>query len=400
MSSSRSCKRKFPINYLTENFQSFWKKCFLFIFPPSRAEYIIELSSNKSLLNTYKDFKSQIKYFTLYFFCILIISAAFQLPFLESLQPIRPKSFGQIGKFVFIGQAFGCIEVLVIRIWLYYLIYNKKDPLKIEFVQLITLLDKKKNDIILKRANMVIVNTTLTAYIFHTLELFLIINDAESISRIILSTIHTLGYFQLVRIGITDGPILYTFAVAGFSVVHDQVLTLRQMVNHCGILYPIHQVIEKYFVTINSVRKLNSLTGSLLMTSNLLVIPIASVVIISFLIPINGWTMRIAKHAILGTGFIYSVRGYVLIALLSKIETSVKKLQYSINSIIARRSFNDPIRLKVLKVILEDITSERSRISVREIGSKVDQMDFYNSIVSTLSIVTLLFTLRNSMNNF
>lgn len=370
----------------------FVKNFYIYLFPLMQAKSITMWACDGLLFDHFTSSIEILEKIFIIILYILTMLTGFRIPYFVNFRLIRSNVLGPIGQLLCFAAALGFVEIFILRIWTLLVLRKYRFIRKIDFVKLVEKLNPKAQSSILYWSKILFFETSVSAYIFFALTNTIEMINSTNTLEILTTIFWSIGYIEIVRVGIHYVPILYTFSVAGFKIVMDSIELLKQMVINTQILHSMNQIEQIYFDYISSVKKLNTLTGMLLFTSNLLVIPMTSGLVFLALIPADSTLLMIYKVLIFVTGTFYSIRGYIFIVILAQVNTRSKCLYQSINSSIARRRVVSVINVRKLNLILEDLASPMSHTVVRGFNYAVTQMDAYNSIISTASMITLYFS--------
>ena len=368
---------------------------FKFLIPASQAKTLVEFANIHLLFDRYRTRDSLIRLIIILTGYILTIFTGLQVPLLVLFKPLKSKVLGTIGYLLFGCLATSFIEDIVLRLWLYFFV--PKSVEQIQFVQLHQKRDERSRRKVLNLLQFFTTQITASSYVF-----YLILVTFDTLASIdgeyfVYTLTFYLIYLQVLRYGIVDPLILYAFAISGIQVVMDEMRKLKSALRDFDqYSNPLFQVLHCYDNLCTSVKQLNSLSKILAWTHNLMVIPLMGQIIYLALEPAEGLVLQIFKSAIISAAAFYTLRGYILISLLSQAHTESKHIGTLIHSIIARRRRTDLGQLKRLRIILEDLSSHHSHLAIREYGDTISQFDTYTSVMSTISIITLLTTLYGS----
>ena len=368
---------------------------FKFLVPASQAKTLLEFAKVQLLFDRYRTRDSLIRLIIILAGYILTIFTGLRVPMLVPFQPLKSKVLGTIGHILFSGLAISFIEDIVLRLWLYFFVPESVE--QIQFVQLHQKRDERSRRKVLNLLQFSATQVTASSYVFYfILFTFDILSSIDGEYFVSTLTFYLI-YFQVLRYGINDPLILYAFAISGIQVVMDEMRKLKSALRDFDqYSNPLFQVLHCYENLCTSVKQLNSLSKILAWTHNLLVIPLMGQIIYLALEPVEGLVLQIFKIAIISAAAFYTLRGYILISLLSQAHTESKHIGTLIHSIIARSRLTDLGQLKRLRIILEDLSSPHSHLVIREYGDTISQLDTYTSVMSTISIITLLTTLYGS----
>lgn len=357
---------------------------------------LIDHSCLELLFEKYDNCKSVTLNIIMYLIVLAIMWTGYEIPFFNEYKLFSSNHYKRIGVLMCAGQSFIGIELIILRVWSFIMIKKHQSAEHIEFISMMRKLEEKdhKTTLFFLKLASILINTS--GIFGHSLMLIIDSYYSNNILKHAVNSFYVLGYIILIRNGARCVLFMFAYSLAGFKIVLKQVNKLNSQVT--VDTFEINQVLYLYDNLTSSVSQMTPLTQILMSTSNLLVIPTFSVLVIFSITPAPVMSLLILKNILLITGVTYSVRGYFLVAIMSIIESESKKLILNINSIIARGFCKNIEHLKRLNMILEDISSHKSRIIIHEFNSPVNQMDFYNSIISTASTVTLIFSLAKSIN--
>lgn len=368
------------------------------VYPFLKARSLVDYLSSDFIFNKYETPTSFIEFLIIIFIICTIFISGSRLPFLNDYKPYRSKQFGSLGLNIITAQCFTAVEVVILRVWIYLLIWKHRSPEHIDFVKLLRKLTPKDDKRILFILKCILTEITLSATVFNvTIMMIDGINSTNYMQKVI-SLIHCIEYFIYARIAIRDLMIIYALAIAGFKIVSRKVDSFNCMMKDMD--YTIENIIDSYFDLILSVGQLNKLAKMLMFTGTFLVVPTAGFLIMIILIPTDGILMIYMKYVLILTVVFFTIRGYFLLFILSSIDSKSRKIYFDINSNIARSRCDNLSKIVYMKLILEDICCKQSLVQLREFNSPITRLDFLNNIISTISFVTLLFSLKNSMKTY
>ena len=385
-----------PANLRTN---SAMKYIFYLLFPLTEAEFLLDLARIFDLFTQYKTLGpciNQLTSATLYFLTWMTV---LQSPMLVELQPLKTSIYGSLGYLFAVCTLLGFSEIACLRVWLYTIIRKHRLMENIEFIQLLQNLDRKTARDVLYWSKFLSVNFTCGAYAFVSIFIGFELVIAEDFFQFAVGLFHLALYFHVSRVAQCDVIALYAFALAGCEVVLGQTKHLRHSVSVYGqFLDPMFAILGHYYKLVESVRQLNSLSRTLMLASKQLVIPLVSVAFFLVATPANDLFSILFKLVALNVAIVYAIHGYILIAALSRVDTMSKRLYIEINSLIARKKHTNLANALRLNLILQDLSSHKSHLVAREFGGSISQMDAFNSAISTLSVLTLLFSLRATIS--
>lgn len=367
------------------------------LFPLLTADSLIDLASAGKSFDEYKTTKSRIGRIIVVAIFSFIILTAFRPPFLLFLQIQRSPDEDPLRYQTVICATFAVIEMLSIRIWLFLIIREARSIENIHFLQFLTQLNQESEKTILLWTKIVSTQLNSSALIIGALFFWVEISITHNNWYIFVSLIHMFMILYALRISPNDILIPYVYAFSICKVVLDQMDHLTQLVAQFDhFAQPMFAVLTQYSLLTESIRHLNSLCGYLMLSSKIFVIPFGSLVFVVAATPTEGSSMFIFKIIILTGLVVYPLHGYLLTAALSQVDTVSKRFYSQTHSVIVRRKGHNLSDVLRLKLILEDLSSSSSRLAVREFSGKVTQMDTFDSVILTLSLLTLLFALRMS----
>lgn len=362
-----------------------------FLFPLNAANSLIDNSCLELLFDKYDNVKSIIVNSFIFWIVFIVILTGYKVPILERYKPFSSFVSNGLQDLICATQSFTAIELVILRIWFFIMIWKHRSPENIQFVLMLKKLEQNDEKIILFSLQVATFILNFCAIFCHWLVLFLDFCYSDGPSFFIIFLVNSTGYFFLVRDACRGVLIMYAYSLAGFKIVNDQIKKLIYQVT----VYPsaMNQVLYMYESLTTSAAQLTLLTKILMSTCNLLVVPTFSFIVILAITPTTSYFALIARVLIAVSGLVYLARGYYLVAVMSIIDSKSKKLYSNINSVIARDLCSNIEQVKRLNIILEDISCKKSRIIIHEYNSPINQMDVYNSIISTASTVALIISL-------
>lgn len=367
-------------------------------YPLCLINSLTEKACLELLFDKYDNWKSILSNLLMNFMLFVIVLNGFQIPLFIEYRPFRSKIFGNIGEIICAGQSFICAEIIILRTWSFFAIRKYHSTDKFPFVHFMKKLKSDDHEMILFSLQLASILVNTSSIIGHFIILFFDLYHSADAIKYILFFYYIIGYTLITRNGAAGVMIMFTYSLAGFKVVYNGIKQLNSQIT----LYPstISQVLFMYESLTSSVGQLTFITRILMLTSNLLIVPTFSLIIIFELTPVPDVLTLVTKIIFTFSCIMYSIRGYFLVAIMSKIASESKTLFVNINSIIARSLCESNEQVKRVNMILEDISCSKSRIVIREFNSTINQMDFLNSILLTASNVILIFSLAKSVSFF
>ena len=192
----------------------------------------------------------------------------------------------------------------------------------------------------------------------------------------------------LLRITIVELPLHMVMACASYVNLNLQMnqLLLRFQQLHLGV-----DALVKYIALVRSIARVHPFMKLVSFTNGVSVLPYISLYIVVAITETENYMQLLIKCTYLVTASVYSVRGLVMTAVLSVIDSKSRVLYKSIASRIARGFFSDTISHRQLITIMDDLASRRNHICIREFsGSPCDQIDLLSNLVSIAQFVMLL----------
>lgn len=388
----------FELKSIKAKLEQIYRNAVYLLYPLNKVNSLTENSCVEIVFDKYDNCISILMNSIMFMVSFFIILSGYYIPIFDKYKPFRSNLLKKIGSLICLGESFAIFELICIRIWAYFMIRQYQSVGNFQFVHLIKKLEYNDQKHILFRTKLIIFLINSNSYIFHTTMMILDVLNSDEIMQSIISLLSILGFGLLIRNGLRDVMMMFVYSLAGFKIVSAEIKQLTSQVNDFSS--SVHQIAIMYENLATSILQLNSITKVLMKMSKLLVVPTFSCVIIVAITPVNDTFASVTRNIIVIAATIYSVRGYFLVAMMSIIASKSKVLFLNINSIIARGLCSNIEQIKRLNIILEDLSCSRCRIIARESTGQIDQMDLFNSIVSTASTVTLIFSLVESMNLF
>ena len=365
-----------------------------FLFPMLRAKSLREFASLNKLFD--KNVSLSLSYWYLNSLLIYLVTlmTVLRVPFLTVLQPLRPSIYGLPGYQLAVCCLLGYSEISAMRFWCQFACRSTENT---KFIQLLEQLSEKSHKTILFTSKIISVMFTISSYVFGFFVVAVEIVAGKEMVDLIASLFHLFLYFHVARIDQAALMTLYVFAIADYRVISGQMQHLRQSVSQFNpFSHPIFAIFIHYSTLMESVQQFNFLGKVLMLMSKLFVIPLASMAAFMAVTPADGTILVIFKILTLSTAVFYALYGYVLVVVLSQVDTMSKRLYCEINSVIARSLPGKSMGKLQLRMLLEDLGCQRSHVVVREFGGTVTQMDACNSFISTGSLVLLLVAFKNT----
>lgn len=367
------------------------KSVIKYIFPILKIENFPQLVTRDLILSKNRNLKTFISNSVVLFMIFLVILTAFQIPFLQDLHSLTTPILGPTGRMIYILEAFALIELVLIRFWIFFALNTRDSSIDIEYVKLILQTREPVQRKILLWLKVLLFQAQFCVYpcslLIHIVE-YIHSNHPMKLGRLIL---WSFGFCHLMRVGIHHTFILIAFTFAGLSVLVDGINEMKSLLETSLTNISSSELINVYLHYIKCVQRMSSLTKYILFTGNLFNIPFMSLVLFFISVPTNG-IVKILKYSIIFTIIFYSCRVYILTWILSRVDKESKQIYSKINSAIARGKVTNYYHAKLLLNILEDFSCSINHFVIKEYNSTVTQMDTFNSIANTLSIVSLFFS--------
>ena len=195
------------------------------------------------------------------------------------------------------------------------------------------------------------------------------------------------------RFTVLDTPLLYMMAYICYFRVkkkfQDFTSTVKEA-NEQVYLSSLSQILPKYASLLETVSDVNNLNKRLMMQNNLLIVPSFSVLIVIIISETENWVQLAMKVGIFIPASVYSVRGIVVTSFLANIDFQSKILYKTIFSKIARgqiRNFTTKFRMQQ---IIEDLSSAKSQLLMREYTGAVTQSDVLENVLRVCQFTMLM----------
>ena len=379
------------IEFMNEKMRKAVERTAVFLFPLIQAQSLTDLATITKLFeyNTVGFYLRQMFYFMAYsgFFV-----RALQLPVPEDLRILRASVYGPVGHRMAVIAYFIYCHFLVGRVWLYTVFRKHQSAEAIGFMQLLKQLKKESQVKFLFAVKLISSNVVISRYAFVLVLISIELNFSISRRNLFFILCLFVALFLTSRSLAADEIVLYVFAVAGCNAVLEQMEQLQKTVQR----YPHFTfiLVNEYFKTVRCISKFNPLGKFLVLLSKLIVVPFGSMIFIVLASPTDDLSAFIFKLFTLVASFAFGLFGYLLIAKLAQVNQVSKKFYVECNSLIARRQDLHVSNVLALRKIIEDASCSRSHLVLREFAGTITQMDAFESIISTLSLLTLFFSFR------
>lgn len=378
------------------------KKVFLYVFPILKLNHLTQLLTS-DLINLDKKsstFKSITTDFMMFFIYFLLILTGFRIPLIKNFHAITSPVFGATGRFTFLLASFAVFEVILVRIWIYLKLKVVKSSTELAFAQLIFKVKASVEKKILFWLKVSIFQSQLGGYACcQLIDIIEFVHSTEPF-KVLRLIFWSFCHFHVLRKGLQHTFILIAFTFAGLTVLLEEINEMKQLLNINFTKISTSQLIHKYLNYLKSVEKLNLLTKYLLFIGSLFNILFMSLVLFFISVPNDDFFIKIIRILFVLTIIFFSSRVYILTAILSKVDSEAKKIYSEINSILARNKVKSYREKELLIHILEDLSSPKNHFVIKEYNSKVTEMDTFNNIVKTLSIVSLFFASDKLVEKF
>lgn len=206
----------------------------------------------------------------------------------------------------------------------------------------------------------------------------------------------------LTRFTLMDMPLLYMIASSCYLQVQSKLQQLNSSVQQIdehldqSVVSPI---VTQYKNLMKMVFDVNTLVKLLMFQNNLLVVPFISSLIVIAIAQTDNLVQVALKVSIFAPASVYTVRGIILTAILARVDFQSKILYRKIMSSIARgniRRLQSKIRLQQ---IMDDLSSSRNHLLMREYTGKVTQMDVYENAVKVVQFTMLLLDFSRMLSS-
>ena len=318
---------------------------------------------------------------------------ALQLPTPTAIQVLRAPIYGVMGYRFSVLAAFATCQMVAVRIWLFAMTKTHNSTATIGFMQLLEQLNQQSERRILFWAQFISTNMLACTYLIGAFHIGIELYVSYGLWRYSFVLLFSLTLFLFVKFSANDVLILYVYALAGCTAVLDQMKIMRTALTECDrfslLMVPF---LQKYFSLIRSIERLNPLSKFIVLASELLIIPFGGMIFIFSSSPAEDLFQVLLKAIIITAAIFYALHGYLLIVVLARVDTMSKTLYSKIYCAILRSPRVTWVAVRQLLLIIEDASCSRSHLVIREYSGSVSQIDAFESITSTVSIMTLLFT--------
>ena len=367
-----------------------------FLFPLLKAKSLAELAFINNLFDEYKTFSSVLRQLSFLLVFSIYNATALQLPMPGEIQVLRAPVYGIMGYRFSILAALATCQMLAVRIWLFVLTKRHHSQVgKIGFMRLLEQLNAHSKKRILFWLKFISLNMIAFCYVFTVFHIGIELYVSTNYSHFYFSLVLSVTLFFTMRYALNDVLILYVYALAGSMAILDQMKNLRITLAQCDhFSRPLFAILQQYFLLTKSIKQLNPLSKFIVSASKLLTVPFGGMIFIFSSSPAEDLFSLLFKIVILGAAIYYALHGYLLIVGLAQVSTMSKVLYGEIHSIIAGKHHLSWFDIRLLLLIIEDASCSRSHLVIREHSGSVSQMDAFESITSTASVMTLFFTLH------
>lgn len=369
----------------------------VFLCPQIKAKCLLDFTSTNKLFDEYRTVSHVIEQCSGWLLYLLFIVTALQVPLPRAFQIFQAPTYGSMGSVLVYLGAVGGFQIFIVRMWLYYTIRKNHSVENIGFMQLLNQLHPQSEEKIFFWTKCISISLTCSIYSLVSVHLTIEIYFWHDIYHLLFILYHAMTLVQAARTGPSDLLTLNAYAVTGCEAVLAQMEELRKSIAHLDqFAQPMFCILEQYSRVIMSVKQLNQLceptiSEVLTLDGKLLVVPFGSMLFVLVMSPASDSSYVFKYISILAAGF-FAFHGYLITVELAKVYSMSMKLSAEINSTLARNRQQHFSSVIQLRMILEDMSSSKSHLCARDTG-RVTQMDVYDSIISTLSTLTLFFSL-------
>ena len=310
----------------------------LFWFPLLRAESLADCTSITNLFFEKRTIKALVQQIALLTTFSVFNVTALQLPVPATFWVLRAPTYGVMGYRTSILAAFATCQMVVVRIWLLFLIKKHRSVSNIGFLQLLKQLGTQSQAKILFWTKLISVSLTIFAYSFNVVHICIELLVSHNSWRYLFMSFYSIMIFVFMRASLNDVLVLYVYALAGCSVLLEQMKSMRSILKKCD--HSSHNrfsVLQQYFFLIESIADLNPLSQFIVLVSELLIVPFGSMVFIFYSSPAEGLVQLLLKAIVISAASVYAFHGYTLIIVFAKVDTMSKVLYADINSVVARK---------------------------------------------------------------
>ena len=198
----------------------------------------------------------------------------------------------------------------------------------------------------------------------------------------------------LFRVVVLEFPLMFMMAYACFIFVNEK---LNRIIEDFKKPQLDLNVIVSYKRLVKWVADMNSLMNLISLLNNLSVMPSISLYIVVAITEAEDLDQIVLKCVYLSAAFIFVIRGIVMTIVVAKIDSSSRVLYKLLASRLARSESNGPISKLSLLSIMEDLSSSKNHLCVKEFsGSPSDQMNVLTNLFTIAQFVMLLrsFSIR------
>lgn len=364
------------------------------LFPLSSGRSFDEFIEIVKLFPKLTRIKELIRMILLFIFYVSVITTVYPIPVTIKYLPYRQDLLSPMGVEICGVLACSLLELFAFRIWLIYIYYSKK----IKFLSPTKSMESDKSiNSIIKYSKISFIMIYMAGYSTTITLQLLQIYRVENSDELLVRFIWLIFILLMTRLTMNDVPLLYTIASVGFiSVKKKTNQCIEHLRTNCLINF-----INEYKCLVSSVCDLNSLIELIMLASESLVIPAFGCVISLLIISTDSSALNLVRLTMISSAFIYLMRGYIMTAIISQIDTQSKTIHNEIFSLIVRKQseLNVHIRL-LLRSIIEDLASSKNHVVLKEANGQVTQFDLMESLLSTFQFLLLVLKFKNSISNF
>lgn len=285
-------------------------------------------------------------------------------------------------------------EAILIRSYFFYVkIWKEQDV--IPWFKIVSKVSKKQHPKLFKMMKRTLI------FLFFTILIVIILN---SVYKLAFERSLALDYFVnvtylclelvLLRFAMLELPLIYFMAYSCYLFLSEKLdeLTLQVTKDPARV-----DAIKKYNKLISSILQVNPLMRLISISNGLFIVPFVSLFIVLSLTETENKIQVIVKLLYSSPAFAYSIRGFIITAISSRM-TSKSKIFYKLIACqIARGHPMTFVSHRQIIFILEDLASRKNRISFRKhSGSIVQQMDILVNIVTIVQFVMLIMAFSNN----
>ena len=370
------------------------QKVTVFFYPALGGTSLGQVASILVFFPNFKRPKHIFRFLFMYFGYFAYIIDGFFMAFIDTqLLPVPRDSLGPLKYAIHLmyGSVFVDVAFNHTYILFQYFKYGKDN---IKWYNLVKDASKEEYPRLFKISHFLFAELYATSILLYiATQLIKLFYERALLIDIIFNCMWMVSNVFIIRFVVIHIPLLYVIATTCYLKVKEKYKVLNRIVQEADESADCQmssKIIKQYHVVLETINDANKLVKFLMFGVNILIVPFISSLIIITISQTETHVQTAVKWLLFFPASVYSIRGVILTSVLATIDLESKTLYRENLSQIARGNIKHPQTKLVMLTIMEDLSSSKSHLLMKEYGGSVTQMDVFEFIIGVMQF-TMLF---------